>query len=40
MDDPDKAKQVIREVFQLMQRRIALLISLPLEKLDRMSLQA
>jgi arsenate reductase len=40
MDDPDKAKQVIREVFQLMQRRIALLVSLPMEKLDRMSLQA
>ena len=40
MDDPVKAKQIIREVFQLLQRRIALLISLPMEKLDQMSLQA
>lgn len=40
MDDPDKARAVIREVTQLMQRRISLLISLPITTLDRMSLQA
>jgi protein-tyrosine-phosphatase len=40
VDDPEQAKRVIREVFQQMQRRIALLMSLPIEKLDRMSLQS
>lgn len=40
MEDPEKAREVIREVFQLMQRRISLLLSLPIERLDRMSLQA
>ena len=40
MDDPEQAKRVIREVFQQMQRRISLLMSLPIEELDRMSLQA
>jgi arsenate reductase len=40
MDQPDKARAVTREVFQLMQRRIALLIALPLATLDRLSLQA
>jgi len=40
MDDPEKARAVIREVTQLMQRRIALLINLPVATLDRMSLQA
>jgi arsenate reductase len=39
MDDPDKAKQVIREVFHILQRRIQLFASLPIEKLDRLSLQ-
>ena len=39
MDDPPKAREVVREVFQLMQRRISLLLSLPIERLDRMSLQ-
>ena len=39
MDDPDKAKKVVREVFHEMQQRIRLLISLPMEKLDRISLQ-
>ncbi len=39
MDDPKKANGVIREVFQLMQRRIALLLALPMEKLDRLSLE-
>jgi hypothetical protein len=40
MDDPEKARAVIREVTQLMQRRISLLINLPVATLDRMSLQA
>jgi arsenate reductase len=40
MDDPEKARAVIREVTQLMQRRISLLIILPVATLDRMSLQA
>jgi len=40
MDDPAKAREVVREVFQIMQRRISLLLSLPIERLDRMSLQA
>ena len=39
MDDPAKARRVIREVFHGMQRRIALLTSLPRDKLDRLSLQ-
>jgi arsenate reductase len=40
MDNPAKAREVIREVVQLMQRRISLLLALPIERLDRMSLQA
>jgi arsenate reductase (thioredoxin) len=40
MDDPEAAKRTIREVAQLMHRRISILVSLPIEKLDRMSLQA
>ena len=40
MDDPVKARAVIREVMQLMQRRISLLVNLPMATLDRMSLQA
>ena len=40
MDQPDKARAVTREVFQLMQRRIALLIALPVASLDRLSLQS
>ena len=40
MDNPEKAKHIIREVTQLMQRRVSLLVSLPMDKLDRMSLQA
>ncbi|MFO1311538.1 MAG: arsenate reductase ArsC [Burkholderiales bacterium] len=39
MDDPAKARAVAREVHHLMQRRISLLVSLPVETLDRMSLQ-
>ena len=39
-EQPDKARAVARDVFQLMQRRISLLLSLPMATLDRMSLQA
>lgn len=39
-DDPDKARQVIRDVFHVMQRRISLLASLPMDKLDRLALQS
>ena len=37
--DPEQAKRVIRQVFHQMQRRIVSLMSLPVEKLDRMSLE-
>ena len=40
MEDPDKVREVARDVFHLMQRRISLLLSLPMATLDRMSLQA
>ena len=40
MEPPDKAREVVREVFHLMQRRISLLLSLPMATLDRMSLQS
>jgi protein-tyrosine-phosphatase len=40
MKDPVEAQRVIREVFQQMQRRTSSLLRLPIEKLDRMSLQA
>jgi hypothetical protein len=40
MDDPARARAIAREVYHLMQRRISLLVSLPIETLDRMSLQA
>jgi protein-tyrosine-phosphatase len=40
MDDPVHAKRVIREVFQIMHRRISLLANLPVQKLDRISLQS
>jgi len=39
MDEPEKARKAIREVFHELQRRIRLLISLPIEQLDRPSLQ-
>jgi arsenate reductase len=39
MKDPIRAREGIREVTQLMRRRISLLLSLPLEKLDRAGLQ-
>lgn len=40
MDDPRKVREVARDVHHLMQRRISLLMSLPLDRLDRMSLQS
>jgi arsenate reductase len=40
MPYPDRVRQVARDVFHLMQRRISLLLSLPLSSLDRLSLQA
>ena len=39
MHDPARAREVIREVAQLMRRRISLMLSLPLDKLDRAGLQ-
>lgn len=39
MDDPDKAQQVIRDVFHLMHWRISLFTSLPMDKLDRLALE-
>ena len=38
MDDPVKASAVIRDAFQLMHRRVSLLISLPVERFDRVGL--
>jgi arsenate reductase len=40
MADPEKARQVIREVFHLMEWRISLLTSLPVDKLDHLSLES
>ena len=40
MEQPDKVREVVRDVFHLTQRRIALLLSLPMATLDRMSLQS
>jgi arsenate reductase len=40
MDDPDRAREVVKDVFHLMQRRLSLLLSLPVEALDRIALQA
>jgi arsenate reductase len=37
--DPERAKQVIRDVFHTLRRRISIFVSLPLDKLDRLSLQ-
>jgi arsenate reductase len=39
MNDPEHARRVIREVFLQMQRHIALLASLPIDKLDRLALE-
>ena len=40
MQQPDRVREVARDVFHLMQRRISLLLSLPMATLDRMSLQS
>lgn len=40
MEQPDKVREITRDVFHLMQRRISLLLSLPMATLDRMSLQS
>jgi arsenate reductase len=40
MADPEKARKVIKDAFHALQRRISLLLALPLEKLDRLALQA
>jgi arsenate reductase len=40
MEHPDKVREVARDVFHLMQRRISLLLSLPMTTLDRLSLQS
>ena len=39
MDRPEEVRAVARDVFHVMQRRISLLLSLPIETLDRLSLQ-
>jgi arsenate reductase len=39
-DEPERARAVAKDVFNLMRQRISLLLSLPMETLDRMSLQA
>lgn len=39
MDDPEKARAVVREVARSLRRRIEFLVNLPLAKLDRLSLQ-
>ena len=39
MSDPERARQVIREIFYLMEWRISLLTSLPVEKLDHLALE-
>ena len=36
MEQPDKVREVARDVFHLMQRRISLLLNLPMATLDRM----
>jgi len=40
VNDPEKARRVIQEVFRILHRRIQLFVSLPVAKLDRLSLQA
>src|SRR4029077_2110573 len=39
-DNPGKAEKVIEEAFRILRRRISLLLALPIEKLDRLALQA
>jgi len=40
MDDPKKAKRVIEDAFRILRSRISLLLNLPVDKLDRLTLQA
>jgi arsenate reductase (thioredoxin) len=40
MEQPEQARKVIREVFVILQKRIQLFLSLPLEKLDRLALKS
>jgi arsenate reductase len=40
MDNPGKAEKVIEAAFRILRSRISLLLSLPVEKLDRLALQA
>ena len=39
-DEPEKARKVIQEAFRILHRRIQLFASLPMDKLDRMALEA
>ena len=38
-DDPAKARKVVRDVAQQLNRRLSLFIALPFDKLDRLSLR-
>lgn len=38
-NDPEKARRVVREVYHLLQRRISIFTSLPLDKLEHLALQ-
>jgi arsenate reductase len=40
MDRPEEARKVIREVFHLLRNRIMQLVNLPIDKLERSSLQS
>jgi arsenate reductase len=40
MADPERARKVIKDAFHILQRRVMLLLALPIEKLDRLALQA
>ncbi|HWQ39950.1 MAG TPA: arsenate reductase ArsC [Burkholderiales bacterium] len=39
MEQPEQARKVIREAFDTLQRRVQLLVALPVESLDRLALQ-
>jgi arsenate reductase len=40
MDNPAKARKLIDDAFRILRARIALLLSLPMEKLDRLALES
>jgi protein-tyrosine-phosphatase len=40
MDNPGKAEKAIEDAFRILRSRISLLLALPIEKLDRLALQA